>query len=192
MNDAAAALPGAHDLPEGDVIRLLLEQHARIRELFATVESATGDERRERFDELRALLAVHETAEELILRPVSTRVAGQEVVDARNHEEAEANEVLKALESFDPASTEFGTRLATLRQSVLEHAEAEERDEFARVLAGCDEAERRRLGERIRAVESVAPTHPHPTAAGSTAAQMVLGPFASIVDRVRDAIDKAR
>ena len=35
MGDAAEDRVSAAQLPEGDVIRILLEQHARIRELFA-------------------------------------------------------------------------------------------------------------------------------------------------------------
>jgi hypothetical protein len=39
-------------------------------------------------------------------------------------------------------------------------------------------------------VEKVAPTHPHPRAK-STTSNVVLGPFASIMDRARDAISSA-
>lgn len=42
-------------LPEGDVVRTLLEQHARIRDLFADVRTARDEHRRQAFDELRAL-----------------------------------------------------------------------------------------------------------------------------------------
>lgn len=187
----ATDLPQAHDLPEGDVVRLLLEQHDRIRGLLDSVGAASGEERRQRFDELRALLAVHETAEELVLRPVSARAAGQQVVDARNREEAEANRVLAALESLDVTGTDFETRFAAFRRAVEEHAEAEEHEEFPGVLAACDPEERKRLGDRLQVALALAPTHPHPSAAGSTAKQLVLGPFASIVDRVRDALHRA-
>jgi hemerythrin superfamily protein len=191
MGDVAEDLAKAHDLPEGDVIRLLLEQHARIRQLFDSVIAASGEERQARFDELRALLAVHETAEEMVLRPVSAKAAGQEVVDARNREEAEANEVLLTLESLDVDSADFETRFVAFHKTVDEHAEAEEHDEFPGILAACDADERRTLGDRVRKAEAIAPTHPHPSAAGSTTKQMVMGPFASIVDRVRDALGKA-
>ena len=181
----------AAELPDGDVIRILLEQHARIRELFDDVVAAEGKHRQRAFDELRALLAVHETAEEMILRPVSSDAAGKSVVDARNHEEATATEVLKRLEKMDVDSTEFATLLAEFRTSVEEHAEAEEKDEFPRVLESCDEHKRRSMGKRLRVAESVAPTHPHPSTAGSPTAQWVVGPFASLVDRTRDLIGKA-
>src|SRR3954462_5207065 len=103
MGDAAEDRRKAAELPEGDVVRVLLEQHARIRDLFAEVKSETGDHKKQAFDELRALLAVHETAEEMVLRPATKRVddRGGKVADARNEEESEANKVLKDLESLD-------------------------------------------------------------------------------------------
>jgi hemerythrin superfamily protein len=188
MGDAAKDRAKAAQLPEGDVIRVLLEQHARIRELFADVKSATGQHKQQAFDELRALLAVHETAEEMVLRPISERVAGKAVVDARNAEEARANEVLAALEDLDVASPDFDEQLEDFRQAVLAHAKAEESEEFPAVLDGCDDTERLQLGRALQAAEAVAPTHPHPSTAGSTVKQWAVGPAASLVDRTRDAI----
>lgn len=191
MGNPAEDRAKAATLPEGDVIRVLLEQHARIRDLFAEVQRSTGDHKKEVFDELRALLAVHETAEEMVLRPVSEKVAGQSVADARNAEETEANKVLAELEDLDVNDPNFDTRIASFKQAVNEHAEAEEKDEFPAILGGCEEDERHTMGSRVLAAEKVAPTHPHPSTAGSTAKQMTVGPFASIVDRVKDAIKSA-
>lgn len=188
MGDAAEDRAKAAELPEGDVIRVLLEQHARIRELFADVKSATGEHKQQAFDELRALLAVHETAEEMVLRPVSKEVAGEHVAEARNKEEEAANKVLAQLEDLDCGSAEFDNLLASLEKSVSTHAEQEEQQEFPPILSGCDAQQRQDLGRRIRMAENIAPTHPHPSTAGSTTAQWVVGPFASLVDRVKDAL----
>lgn len=182
----------AAELPEGDVIRILLEQHARIRDLFAEVQRATGDVKQQKFDELRALLAVHETAEELVLRPVSTDIAGKAVADARNHEESEANKILAQLEKMDVTDPTFDARLAGFEQAVDKHADAEETEEFPRILERCNEDQRRGMGTLVLAAEKVAPTHPHPSAAGSHFKQLAFGPFASIIDRTKDAIAKAR
>jgi len=181
----------ADQLPEGDVIRVLLEQHARIRELFGEVSRSDGEHKQQAFDELRALLAVHETAEEMVLRPVSMRAAGKDVADARNQEEAEANTVLSQLEKLDCGSREFDALLGAFEKSVVEHADNEESQEFPQVLAQCDETQRRTMGTQVRAAESMAPTHPHPSTAGSPLKQWAAGPFASIVDRTRDAIKGA-
>lgn len=191
MGSAAEDRATAAQLPEGDVVRILLEQHARIRELFSEVSSATSETREGVFAELRALLAVHETAEEMVLRPVTNEYA-DEVAAARNAEEAEANEVLAELEKLDLESPEFLTRITTFEQSVIRHAEAEEHEEFPVVLAHCDEAMRQRMGKQVLAAESLAPTHPHPSVAGSTGAQFAVGPFLSLVDKARDAFRKAK
>jgi len=191
MGDAAEDRANAAKLPEGDVIAVLLEQHAQIKDLFDEVRRANGPDKKEKFDALRALLAVHETAEELVLRPVSAELAGQDVVDARNREEADANAVLAELEDLDVEHPEFDIRLEAFKKSVEEHAEAEEKDEFSQIVAGCDEERRRDLGRRIKAAEAMAPTHPHPESDPGSTKQKLVGPFASMVDRVRDAISKA-
>jgi hemerythrin superfamily protein len=191
VSNATTDRTKADQLPEGDVIRILLEQHARIRDLFTEVKGSAGSRKQELFDELRALLAVHETAEELILRPTSRRVAGDSVVDARNHEEAEANEVLARLEKLDVSTPDFDKEIAAFEKAVTDHADLEEQEEFSQVLAECEETERKTMGRMLKAAEAVAPTHPHPSTAGSTAAQLAVGPFASLVDRTKDAIKKA-
>jgi hemerythrin superfamily protein len=178
----------AAELPEGDVVRILLEQHARVRELFAELLDSPATGRGPLFDELRALLAVHETAEEMVLRPRADGQEWKQVADDRNQEEREANQVLADLERLDPQSDAFLTQLKTFEQAVDAHAEAEESQEFPRVLATLDTEERRKLGDRLRSVQKLAPTHPHPSVAGSPVGQALTGPFASMVDRVRDAI----
>ena len=187
MGDAAEDRAQAEQLPEGDVIRILLEQHAQVRELFSRVKESPAGERQQPFDELRALLAVHETAEELVLRPKADGEAWQAVARDRNAEESEANQVLAELEDLDPASEAFLAKLEAFETAVDQHAEAEEREEFPRVLQALDADERARLGKRLTSVEGMAPTHPHPAAAGSTTAQRLTGPFAAMVDKVRDA-----
>ncbi|WP_329172413.1 hemerythrin domain-containing protein [Streptomyces sp. NBC_01477] len=177
-------------LPDGDVVALLLEQHARIRELFTQVARATGPSRQRAFDDLRSLLAVHEAAEELIVRPVAEKTAGTEEAEARNAEEKEAGEVLKKLEGMDVSSPGFETVLAEFEKAVSEHAGHEEREEFPAIVAQCSVDQRRTMGARLRRAEHLAPTHPHPTAAGSPARLVLTGPFAAMMDEARDAIGR--
>ncbi|MBS2961442.1 hemerythrin domain-containing protein [Actinocrinis puniceicyclus] len=178
-------------LPEGNIVGLLLEQHARIRELFIAVKASTGDQKQRNFDELRELLAVHEVGEEMILRPVSKDTAGKEVTDARNHEEDEATHVLARLEGMDVHSAEFDAEFYRFEQAVSDHAEHEENEEFPTLLAQRTEAELKRLGDRLLRAEKAAPTHPHPSAAGSPAMVKAAGPFAAMLDRARDAVKKS-
>jgi hemerythrin superfamily protein len=188
MSDVREDLTKAQELPEGDVVRILLEQHAQIRVLFAELQSSPATGRKTLFDELRGLLAVHETAEEMVLRPRAQGNDWKHVADERNQEEKEANQVLAELEDLDPQSEAFLAKLTSFERAVDSHAEAEETDEFPRVLAALDAEERQKLGSQLRSVEELAPTHPHPSVAGSPVAQALTGPFASMVDRVRDAM----
>lgn len=190
MSTAHSERAQAATLPEDDVIGILLHQHARVRELFADVKSTRGEQRKAKFDELRGLLAVHETAEEMILRPVAKKTAGAEESEARNHEEQEANQVLSELEKLDVDGERFDSLLGEFEGSVADHANSEEREEFPAIRRECSEDQLTSMGKRLLAAEKAAPTHPHPGAAGSPAAQWTAGPFASMVDRVKDAINK--
>ncbi|HJQ07811.1 MAG TPA: hemerythrin domain-containing protein [Nocardioides sp.] len=191
MGDATEDMQQASKLPEGDVIRILLEQHARISTLFTDVHEAIGTARASIFAELRAMLVVHETAEQLVLRPESKKVAGKDVADARVEEEVEATKVLADLEKMDVNSAEFHAKLTEFQKSVDAHAEAEENDEFPAILAGCTAEERQSMGRLLLATEELAPTRPHPTTAGHTVATVLTLPLAAIVDRTKDAISKA-
>lgn len=170
-----------------DAIEILIAQHNQIKQLFVLVESSEGDERQREFDHLRALLAVHETAEEEVVRPVtrSSVPNGEAVADARIEEENEAKEVLAKLEKLGTGSSEFMPTFLELKKSVLAHAETEEHEEFPALRASQSADELRQMGKRIKIAEKMAPTHPHPSVK-STTANYLAGPFAAMVDRVRD------
>jgi hypothetical protein len=187
MGEADNERAHAAQLPAGSVISVLLRQHAQIRDMFTAVQAASGQRRQELFDDLRELLAVHEGGEEMVLRPVSRRGPGARIADARNQEEDEAAHVLADLEKMDVSSRQFADQLAEFEKAVSAHAENEELEEFPTVQATHTEAELRALGEKLLKAESLAPTHPHPAAAGSPTAQRVVGPFAALLDKARDA-----
>ncbi|MCD2468696.1 hemerythrin domain-containing protein [Streptomyces sp. MBT42] len=194
-NDETDALEQAHvaprerrDAAEDDVVGVLIRQHVRMEGLIAEVGSVSGLSRLGPFEELRRLIVIHETAEEVLIRPITAMLAGPAVTDARNDEEKNLSKVLLALEGMDPRSAEFEDHLQELERVLREHVQNEEWQEFPYMLAEIPESRRRRLGRTLQAAEKVAPTHPHPTITGSHAAQLVVGPFASVVDRLRDAV----
>lgn len=176
-----------------DVVDLLTEQHAHIRDLFTKVGQArSAATRQEAFEELRRFLAVHETAEALVSHPAA-RMAGDDggIVDARMAEEDHAKQMLADLDSLDVEDPSFGERLAELKDAVYAHADLEEREEFPILRAETDPQRLERLAEAVRAVERIAPTRPHPAAGSSMTINLMVGPLASVLDRTRDAIEKA-
>jgi hemerythrin superfamily protein len=192
MNQAQKEREAAAALPAGSVLAVLYDQHARIRELFQLVTSADGPARQTAFDHLREMLAVHEAGEEMVVRPVSRKIAGEDVANARNQEESEAAHALAELEKLDVHSAEFLNKLGQLERDVSDHADSEEREEFPRILAECSAQDQQKMGERLLKAEKAAPTHPHPGAAGSTAAQYTVGPFAAMLDKAKDAFSASK
>jgi hemerythrin superfamily protein len=180
-------------MAETDVLDLLVHQHSQIRDLFNEVENTFGDQRRQAFDRLVRLLAVHETAEEEIIHPLARRSlpGGEEIVDDRLDEERTAKEALARLERMDPDTPQFLTELDKLRIAVLTHARAEERYEFYRIREELGEAQRRGLAAAVKVAEAIAPTHPH-SGVETAAVNILTGPFASVADRIRDLIRAAR
>lgn len=171
-----------------DVVSFLEEQHEEIKRGLTRVNEASGKAREEAFVSLRRLLAVHETAEEEIVHPAARRALpnGATVVDARLQEENEAKKLLAQLETLDVDSAEFGTLLARLERSVIVHATAEEREEFAELASVLDQKQLERMRRAAEFAEKIAPTRPHPGVESATA-NMLTGPFASMLDRARDA-----
>ncbi|MDW5327921.1 hemerythrin domain-containing protein [Plantactinospora sp. KLBMP9567] len=184
---------GTDGATEGmDVVDLLLAQHARIEELFRTVASSDGTARRDAWQELVTLLAVHETAEEEIVHPLARGSidAGNDVVDARLAEERQAKELLKDLVDDGIDAPDFDVRLSRLKTAVLEHATREERYEFVQLRAAQPARRLVALAAAVRAAEAVAPTRPHPGVESATA-NLLLGPPVAVVDAVRNAIRDA-
>ncbi|NUT10904.1 MAG: hemerythrin domain-containing protein [Nonomuraea sp.] len=175
-----------------DVIEFLLRQHEQIRQLFGEVEAAPADARGEPFRRLVRLLAVHETAEEEIVHPYARRLlaTGDAVVDERLAEEHAAKDMLTQLEKAGVDDAQFLLNLGTLKAMVLEHAQAEEREEFPQLRLHTGDAERRAMTLGVQAAEALAPTHPHAGTETATA-NLLAGPPLMIMDRARDAIRKA-
>jgi len=173
------------------IIDELRHDHQEVRMLFARIEPAHGKKREELFQRLVGELIRHEVAEEEILRPISAKDAGKAIANARIKEESKAEALLKAMEGLDVDSAEFGRRLVTLRRDVQRHADAEETKEFPRVEAKESADFLKKMGHAYDMAKKTAPTRPHPSTPNSPGANMLIGPFASVMDRARDAVRSA-
>jgi hemerythrin superfamily protein len=173
-----------------DVVDVLIAQHSLIRDLFDDVKTAQGKAQQEAFHRLRHMLAVHETAEEEVVHPAARRVlagGNDGLVDDRLAEENEAKQMLSELEQLRPGTPRFLQQLDKLRMAVLVHARSEERYEFMQLREKLDPSALRAMAASVKAAEAFAPTHPHP-GVESAGANLMAGPIAAIVDRVRDAM----
>jgi hypothetical protein len=175
---------------EIDVVDLLIAQHALIRDLFEEVKSTRGQVQEEAFHRLRRMLAVHETAEEDVVHPAARLVlagGNDGLVGDRLAEENEAKKILGELEGLRPGEPAFLELLDKLRIAVLMHARSEERYEFMQLRQKAKPATLRSMAAAVKAAEAFAPTHPHAGVESATA-NLVAGPIAALVDRVKDAM----
>lgn len=178
---------------DGDVVALLLQQHTRIRGLFEEVATQDGAQRAEAFRGLTRLLVAHETAEEEVLHPFARQAfeGGADIVAARLKEERAADRVLARLADMDTDDAEFLPLLNQLRQDVLAHAEAEERNELNRVQAVADATQLKAMAAAVRAAEAAALALPRSDAEPG-AKEAVRGRLTTLFDRVREAAGRVQ
>lgn len=171
-----------------DVIRLLEEDHELVQCRLEALSASAASGRAELFWKLTNDLVRHEVAEEVVVYPALRDVPGGDAIaDARIAEQSEAEEKLARMEKLDAASPEFARELSSLKAAVLEHAKAEEETAFAMLVSAVPPDRRIELGQRYTKAKDAAPTHPHPHAPDTPPGNVVLGPLAALVDRVRDA-----
>jgi hypothetical protein len=179
----------AEALQEEDVLRVILEQHERILDLFIGVRAATGEARSDALRELRALLVVHETAEQLAVRPVTSELLGPDYVENLARAETEVTQAISHLEDVPPEQGQFDENLDALETIVLDHFHVEESEELPALLDQCPVEDRLSMGRRVLAGAKVLPTRAHPAIDGAgTVATVATAPITSIIDRARDAI----
>ena len=170
----------------GDVVALLEQQHTQARGLLESLRSKPD---RELFAALVRLLAAHESAEEMVVYPAvrSSLPDGGALADTRLDEERAAKKMLADLETMGVDHDEFPDAFARFADEVLRHATNEERQVFPLLRSELSEEQRRDMAGAIEVAESTAPTHAHRHAPTSAVGNLVIGPFVSLVDRIRDA-----
>lgn len=173
-----------------DIVELLIAQHEEIKAMLERVKTAERDTKQAVFEDLVRLLAVHESAEEIVVHPTSQRVvgSGSPIVADRLTEENEAKHVLAELYELGAAHPDFDTRFAEFAASVTEHAEREEADEFPRLRQRMSPDDLMRMAGALRAAEATAPTRPHPRVGESAPVNLLAGPPLGVFDRVRDGV----
>ena len=180
---------------QDDVVDILHAQHQRIQDVIGRTLAAAGREKRELFEGLVRLMAVHEVAEEELVHPLARRELGEQrqVVDERLHEERQLKRALADLYELGTDHPEFDDRLTRLGEAARAHAEHEERDELPHVRQALATKNLQRLASIVLGVErDTAPTRPHPNLPTSAAVNLLIGPPISVFDRVRDAMRNVR
>lgn len=175
-----------------DLIALIEADHRRVEELFDELETAEPEQRRGLLDQLVSELSIHASLEEQILYPV-VRLSvpdGDDLVDESLADHQEAKEQLVLLDKMTGTEHDFAEKIEELASDIAEHVGEEEEQVLPLLREHLDEDILNQLGEQFEAMRGGAPTRPHPMAPNEGPAAMIAAPLASILDRVRDVVER--
>jgi hemerythrin HHE cation binding domain-containing protein len=116
-----------------DIVDVLSEQHHQLRQLCKEVHAATGYDKKRLFDDLEALIHLHEFGEQAVVHPVTrdhTMRGGDLVAGASAAEGERARWAILDLHDLGVDHPGFAAKFAVFRQAVLDHVAREEREEF--------------------------------------------------------------
>jgi hemerythrin superfamily protein len=142
---------------ELDVVELIRQQHAQVRQTMETIVNGPADGRGSVFEELASTIKAHETAEQTVVYPALRQMGddGARVADARVAEEETASKALAELQAMDASSAAFADKFSSFRADVEAHASSEEAEVLPLIMKR-DAGDRRQMAEAFNAAESKA------------------------------------
>jgi len=178
-----------------DVVDLLSADHREFDRIFQQLEQLRGhaDEeslrrKRELVDEVTIGLVKHSVAEETQVYPEVEKKIDKGEAEHSKEEHAEAEKTMKKLERMDADDPGFDSAVAELIREIRHHVQEEESRMFTELRASFSREELVKMAEKVESVKKMAPTRPHPMTPNAAGVRTVLGPVASLLDHLRDAV----
>jgi hemerythrin superfamily protein len=171
-----------------DAITLLKQDHKAVEKLFKQFEKAKQPaQQRNIADKVVKELSIHAAIEEMLFYPaVRDRVPDTEETVLESLEEHHIVKwVLSELEDMKPDHERFKAKMTVLIENVRHHVEEEESELFPQVRKAVGRKELGELGDAMEKAKKTAPTRPHPKAPDTPPGNLVAGPTAAVVDKVR-------
>ncbi|HET6819445.1 MAG TPA: hemerythrin domain-containing protein [Candidatus Limnocylindria bacterium] len=136
-----------------DAIKLLKEDHARIKPLLAEIKETTEraeKTRSELFSKIKEELTIHEIIEEEIFYPtLKEHPKAKEIVLEGYEEHDVVNILMGELDGMEPTDERFGPKVNVMAENIEHHIEEEEGDMFVKARQVFDADELEELGNRM-------------------------------------------
>jgi hemerythrin-like domain-containing protein len=178
-----------------DVVDVLSADHREFDRIFTELEGLrhrTGSDvlkrKRELVDEVTIGLVKHSVAEETQVYPRVEKQVDKEEAEHSKEEHAEAEETMKRLERMDPDDPGFDDAVKELIDEIRHHVQHEESRMFTELRGTFSRDELVEMAEKVEAVKKIAPTRAHPMTPNEAGVRMAVGPVASLLDHLRDAV----
>lgn len=114
-------------------IDMLESQHREVEDLFEELESATGSEKIEIFEELADRLAVHAALEEQHFYPAAKDEKTEDLLRESVEEHLAVKRLIADLLELKQADETFDAKVTVLKEQVEHHVEEEEGELFPKV-----------------------------------------------------------
>jgi hemerythrin-like domain-containing protein len=178
-----------------DVIDLLSADHREFDRIFIELEQLQGrsdpaslERKRVLVDEVTIGLVKHSVAEETQVYPRVEKQVDEEQAEHAKHEHAEAEETMKRLERMEAGDPEFDGAVAELIREIRHHVEDEEGRMFTALRATFTREQLVEMAQQVEVVKKLGPTRPHPMTPNDAGVRLAVGPAASLIDHLRDAV----
>jgi hemerythrin-like domain-containing protein len=178
-----------------DVVDVLTADHREFDRIFTELEGLRGrsepevlKRKRELVDEVTIGLVKHSVAEETQVYPRVEKQIDKDEAEHSKHEHAEAEETMKRLERMDPDDPGFDGAVAELIAEIRHHVQEEEGRMFTELRANFSREELVEMAEKVESVKKIAPTRAHPMTPNEAGVRLAVGPVASLLDHLRDAV----
>lgn len=176
-----------------DAIQLLTDQHQKTDAAFQRYERLGKDATQERIDLAREIiddLTRHAGIEEVAFYPTVKDALpdAADEIEEDLEEHQQAKELLARLDGTEPTGDDYDTTMRELIEAVRHHVQEEEQDLFPRVRQAMTAEELESLGDTLEKLMKVVPTRPHPSEPSTPPGNVLTGPLAGALDRLRDGI----
>ena len=135
-----------------DAFSLLKADHRKVEQLFAQLESASGKQKLQVFQQIKTELELHTHIEEKIFYPALEEPEETHDLTLEAYEEhAVVKNLLKELGRAKTATDEWEAQAKVLQENVEHHVEEEENELFPKAESALGEEEIEALGEQMEA-----------------------------------------
>ena len=135
-----------------DAFSLLKADHRKVEELFSQLESASGKQKLQVFEQIKSELELHTHIEEKIFYPALEEPEETHDLTLEAYEEHDVvKRLLKELGRAKTANDEWEAKAKVLQENVEHHVEEEENELFTKAESALGEEEIEALGEQMEA-----------------------------------------
>jgi len=143
-----------------DALKLLKEDHDRVKKMLAEGESTTerGEKTREElFARLKSDLEIHERMEEEVLYPaLKSHPKARDLALEGYEEHHVVDTILAELEQTPPSDEQWGAKFKVAKENLEHHIEEEETQMFPKARNAFSEDELEQMGQRMAEIRQLA------------------------------------